>query len=207
MTHKTIFDALLAIQSEITEPPKDGVNPHFRSTYVTLPGLMAHLRPLCNKHGVLMLQSIDGNDLRTDLTCAGQPDKALSSKYPIKPAKDDPQGFGSAVKYARRYALCTMFGISGEDDDDGNAASHAPAKAAAKPAPQKAEKAAEKPKEFGYDEAVAQLKQCKTSAQLAAVGQRIKVLWPFLSEVEKKTLTDLKPAVEERIAIVEEPAK
>jgi hypothetical protein len=40
----------------------------------------------------------------------------------IKPVKADPQGIGSALTYARRYALCAMVGIAPDDDDDGEAA-------------------------------------------------------------------------------------
>ena len=45
----------------------------------------------------------------------------------MRVAKEDPQGAGSALTYARRYALGCMTGLVTELDDDGNAASHAPA--------------------------------------------------------------------------------
>jgi hypothetical protein len=40
----------------------------------------------------------------------------------LRPSKSDPQGVGSAVTYARRYALLAMTGAAPEDDD-GNSAS------------------------------------------------------------------------------------
>jgi len=52
----------------------------------------------------------------------------------VPSAKNDPQGYGSALTYARRYSLMAACGIAPEDDD-GNAASKTPAKAA-KPAEQ-----------------------------------------------------------------------
>ena len=36
--------------------------------------------------------------------------------------RNDPQGIGSALTYARRYALQAIAGVAAEDDDDGNAA-------------------------------------------------------------------------------------
>jgi excinuclease UvrABC ATPase subunit len=41
----------------------------------------------------------------------------------LTPAKNDPQGQGSAITYMRRYALSAILGIATEEDDDGNAAS------------------------------------------------------------------------------------
>jgi hypothetical protein len=49
--------------------------------------------------------------------------------YALNPTKNDPQGMGSAVTYARRYTIGSTLGIITEDDDDGNRASEpAPAK-------------------------------------------------------------------------------
>lgn len=39
-------------------------------------------------------------------------------------AKADPQGAGSAITYARRYALVSMLGLNVDEDDDGNHASN-----------------------------------------------------------------------------------
>lgn len=38
--------------------------------------------------------------------------------------KNDPQGYGSAMTYARRYGLSALIGIVTESDDDGEMASH-----------------------------------------------------------------------------------
>ena len=46
----------------------------------------------------------------------------LASTAIVPLPKADPQGLGSAITYARRYALCAILGIITEDDD-GNAAS------------------------------------------------------------------------------------
>jgi hypothetical protein len=45
----------------------------------------------------------------------------IQGRYPIQPVKNDPQGLGSAITYARRYSLMAIVGIA-PDDDDGEAA-------------------------------------------------------------------------------------
>lgn len=48
----------------------------------------------------------------------------LRGWYPIKPVKNDPQGLGAAITYARRYSFCAITGVVAEgEDDDGNKAS------------------------------------------------------------------------------------
>jgi hypothetical protein len=48
-------------------------------------------------------------------------------KLHVPAAKHDPQGYGSALTYARRYSLMAACGIAPEDDD-GNAGSKKPPK-------------------------------------------------------------------------------
>jgi hypothetical protein len=42
--------------------------------------------------------------------------------YPLPPPTALPQSIGSAITYARRYALCALTGLAAEDDDDGRMA-------------------------------------------------------------------------------------
>jgi hypothetical protein len=47
----------------------------------------------------------------------------IASDMLLHLVKDDPQGQGSAITYARRYSLCSAIGLVADDDDDGQAAS------------------------------------------------------------------------------------
>lgn len=180
MTHKTIYEALLAIQAEMTEPAKEAENPHFKSAYVDLASLKRHLRPLLNKHGVLLYHTLrtSGSDLILDTTArisASDMDKCVSSSMPIVADKPTPQALGSAITYATRYTTMALFGISG-DDDDGEAASKPVQKPATKPAT--TQPAAAKEVLDPYDSvevAKAHIEQCKTVEQLGRVGMRLKV--------------------------------
>ena len=52
----------------------------------------------------------------------------------MKPVKNDPQSIGSAITYAKRYALSAIFGITSDQDDDGNEATQAKKQPAKQPA-------------------------------------------------------------------------
>jgi hypothetical protein len=48
----------------------------------------------------------------------------IAGEYSMRPAKDDPQGRGSAITYQRRYAIASVLSLNIDEDDDGNAATH-----------------------------------------------------------------------------------
>jgi len=117
----TIHAAFLAAYSEIENPKKDATNPAFRSQYATLEEVLAQVKPVLLKHGLALVQTVDGNELSTYLI-DGEGVQMVIGRYPLEPDKQTPQGMGSAITYARRYALKGVFGLA-EVDDDGNAAS------------------------------------------------------------------------------------
>jgi hypothetical protein len=106
---------------------KNSANPHFKSKYADLGAVIEAIRPLA-EHGIWFRQVLhegaEGVTVETLYTGFGV---TVSAGTLFMPAgKRDPQGFGSALTYARRYALQTAFGLATEDDD-GNAAAR-PAK-------------------------------------------------------------------------------
>ena len=118
--------ALIAVQGELTPVTKDKENPYFHSKYVGLDTVMPMALALLNKHGLALSQVPDQtmnglSALRT--TLMHESGEWMSGVQPLLMAKEDPQGQGSAITYARRYAAMSMLGIVAESDDDGNAAS------------------------------------------------------------------------------------
>ena len=73
----------------------------------------------------------------------------ISGYLPIKPKVDDPQGMGSAITYARRYALSAMLGIVADDDDDAEIAQarKEPPKSVSKQSPKPVQRVSSPPKE------------------------------------------------------------
>lgn len=120
-----IFPALAKAQGEMTNPPKNADNPFFKSEYADHPTILNMVRPILAKHGLALAQSYGEAGLTTTLTHESG-EWMMTDPLPIKAEKMTAQGIGSAITYARRYAVCAIFNIAGESDDDGNAASEAP---------------------------------------------------------------------------------
>lgn len=120
----TLAEALVAAQAEMPAVDRDGTNPHFGSTFVTLGNLLNNVRPVLNKHGVGVIQypSRDENGPTLVTILMHKSGERLESEAPLLLPKQDPQGQGSAITYMRRYALASTLGISDQEDDDGNAA-------------------------------------------------------------------------------------
>lgn len=129
--------ALVAAQAAITPAEKDGINPHFGRKYASLGAIMAAVRPALAAHGLAVSQIVthDGDTLALETILVHTSGQYIGGTYPLRPTKADPQGEGSALTYARRYALAGILGVVADDDDDGNAASRQNAtRSATKPA-------------------------------------------------------------------------
>ena len=135
---KQIAAALAAFQSEVKDPARDGENPHFRSKYVQIDGLLAAVRPILSKHGLSVVQSTggDGQDISVTTEIMHTSGEWIETEpLVLKAQQATPQGAGSACTYGRRFSLSAALGVAWDDDDDGNAAS------APKPAPKAKAKA------------------------------------------------------------------
>jgi len=128
MTHSdSITDlaaALAAAQGELTPVAFDRDNPFFKSRYATLTALREAMRPVFAKHGLSIIQGAgpDGGIETTILHASGE--WITAAGLPMRPVKDDPQGIGSLITYARRYGLAAAAGLVADEDDDGNRATH-----------------------------------------------------------------------------------
>ncbi len=134
--------ALAKAQGIIGNAHKDSANPFFKSSYADLASCWDACREALAKNELAVIQTHSAGSsgdvvLTTKLIhSSGQ---FFTGTINVRPSKNDPQGYGSATTYARRYGLCAMVGIS-PADDDGNAASGKVAK------PQKARKSAKSSK-------------------------------------------------------------
>lgn len=123
-----LIAAMNAAQQAMKPALKDRENPFFHSRYADLGTVWESLSPF-RDHGIVFTQSpMNSPDgyivLDTQLThLSGQ---WMRSRLKMRVSKDDPQGAGSALTYARRYALGCMTGLVTENDDDGNLASGPP---------------------------------------------------------------------------------
>ena len=123
MENKTnIIKALLAFQSECPAVIKESTNPFFKSKYADLATIWETVQPVLAKHGLAVTQLIaNDNKLVTVLLHTSGED--FTSFYPIvAKEQNNPQAFGAAVTYARRYALSAILSLVTDDDDDGETA-------------------------------------------------------------------------------------
>ncbi|MDE2098422.1 MAG: ERF family protein [Patescibacteria group bacterium] len=125
--------ALAKAQAEITGAKKNSDNPFFKSKYADLAEVWDVIREPLSRNGLAVLQfpsfrisafpGADGTPIdpyarvyvTTILTHASG--QFVADELSLKPSKDDPQSVGSAITYARRYALAAAVGVAQEDDD------------------------------------------------------------------------------------------
>ena len=120
----TLAKALAAAQSQIEGAKKDSENPFFRAAYADLASVWEACRTPLSNNGLAVIQTVDGSPevVWVTTTLAHSSGEWIRGTLRMKPVKADPQGIGSAITYARRYALAAIVGVAPEDDD-GNAAS------------------------------------------------------------------------------------
>jgi hypothetical protein len=120
---KQLTSALLVFQMKVEPIQKDSVNPYFKSKYATLSGILKAIKqPLIESELVLTQFPTGENGLTTRLMHVSG--EWLEETYKMTPAKNDPQGSGSALTYMRRYAIGAILGLDIDEDDDANSATH-----------------------------------------------------------------------------------
>lgn len=132
---KHIAAAFVKAQQAFGPALKTSNNPHFKTKYADLSNVVEAVIDALNSNGIAMIQQTHedttGVTVET-LFLHESGESILSGKLHVPAAKQDPQGYGSALTYARRYSLMAACGIAPEDDD-GNAASRPAPKPAANP--------------------------------------------------------------------------
>jgi hypothetical protein len=139
--------ALLAFQAEAPTLSKNAAGQvgSRNYKYVDLHSIVETITPLLAKHGLTwttrptgthdaptltyeLLWEGDGSEVATDDTL---PREAIAGEMPLYlPEHPTSQTLGSAITYARRYALTAVLNLVADEDDDGQAATSAPAKRA-----------------------------------------------------------------------------
>jgi hypothetical protein len=114
-----IAGALLKAQKAIGAAKKDSVNPFFKAKYADLGAVMEVCKEPLNENGIAILQPIVSNgDVYVLTTLLHESGEFISSQLKIAAKQEhDPQAQGSAITYARRYALQSLLSIPSEDDD------------------------------------------------------------------------------------------
>jgi hypothetical protein len=139
---KNIGKAIGVFHTKVAKIPKTDKNPFFKSNYAALPSILEAIADPLTESGLVFSQFPDGDSL-TSILIHPESGEFMQASYSMHPmpeyatGKDKtgevvwraaqphttPQSIGSAITYARRYALGAILGLNIDKDDDGNAAS------------------------------------------------------------------------------------
>lgn len=91
--------------------------------YTGFPEMWVTLKPLLKKHGLTVVQSptsTDGVQVGDFLTTEVYHDSGGVKAWTMRliVTREDPQGIGSAITYAERYMIKTIFKVVTDDDND-----------------------------------------------------------------------------------------
>lgn len=102
----------------------DKENPHFHSKYASLTAILKATKPALNANGIGITSRtrIVGEIIVVETFLVHKGKKFVRAEWPVGKLQTLPQQLGSALTYARRYALQSILGVAADDDDDGNAA-------------------------------------------------------------------------------------
>lgn len=123
---KNLYKALSEFQSKVPSIKKESDNPFFKSKYAGLDTILPVITPILKDCGLVISQvpvTSEGVTYLNTVLAHIDSGEVLESRLGLLLVKQDPQGQGSAITYARRYAIVSMLGLNTEEDDDGNKAS------------------------------------------------------------------------------------
>jgi hypothetical protein len=119
---KNIAGALVKFQASVSKVAKEANNPFFKSKYASLANILDTIQKPLSECGLAISQFPDGDALTT-IIVHSESGEWMESSYVMPVVKqNDPQAMGSAITYARRYALGSILNLNIDDDDDGEKA-------------------------------------------------------------------------------------
>lgn len=183
---KSIASAFVSAKRAFGPALKDKNNPHFKTKYADLGACIEAVEGALLANGIAFIQetSEHATGVTVETVFLHESGESLRcGKLHVPAAKQDPQGYGSALTYARRYSLMAACGIAPEDDD-GNAATQAKRELDNTPSAFAGRLSA------GINGGDA------AGAATAFYGQPEeykKAVWPWLSKADKQAIADHKP--------------
>ena len=122
-TTSAIFAALCALQAECSPVPFDSSNKFLGNKYASLTAQREHTRPMLGKHGLAVVQGVEGHEMLTRICHISGEWLEFSATMPElteEKGKSGAQLMGSIITYMRRYAYASALGLVSDEDNDGN---------------------------------------------------------------------------------------
>ena len=117
---RQLADALLRVQTKIGTVKQNTDNSYFNSKFANLETCWEYVRPFFNDEGILIQQIVHETDsgVSIETLFIGYGTQLSGGKLPVPASKNDPQAYGSAVSYAKRYSLLQACGLATAKEDD-----------------------------------------------------------------------------------------
>ena len=114
-----LTEALSKAQGAMKNAVKDSDNPYFKSKYADLASVADACRSELAANGlaVCQLPTMRDGKMVLEYILMHSSGEWIGSEIEMAPVKQDPQGIGSCITYARRYTLAGVAGVATEDDD------------------------------------------------------------------------------------------
>ena len=120
MEKKEFLADLCTAQLKIKAPKKDKVNPRFKTNYCSLDSIYDAIRIPLAEHGFVVKHNVvkEGEQLWLETTLLHKSGESIQNSLPMFVEQMTNQGFASAQTYAKRYGICSLLGLPGDEDDD-----------------------------------------------------------------------------------------
>ena len=187
-----LFNGLMLFRSQLQQPEKDGNNPFFKKGYVTLEGVIKSVDDALKGTGLSYSQVVQNDEngntgVKTILTHkSGQ--YFETGVLALVPEKKNPQGYGSAITYAKRYQLSALFGVSSDKDDDGNKATPSNKPSYQQQAPRQQAKPKQQTSE--QDQTTINNMNKLTKGKVEKMAEKLGVKQSAIQEAVKKSATE-----------------
>lgn len=189
---KLIATAFIKAKKAFSPALKDKTNPHFKSKYADLGACLEAVNDALLENGIAVYQetSEDASGVTVETVLLHESGESIRcGKLHVPAAKQDPQGYGSALTYARRYSLITACGIAPEDDD-GNAGTDAKRSQDAAPAKAPAQDMSPKARAQRIEDGVKNGDAAGAAAYLATLPQKeLDTIWQLLKPATVDQIT------------------
>lgn len=120
--NKQVLKALFEAKGKFSKAEKSKQNSHLKNKYSTLEDVLAAVEPGLADSGLVLFQGMLDDEstsrIKVETTFYHAESGEWVSFLTIVPiSKQDAQGYGSSLTYARRYAITAALGLSQADDD------------------------------------------------------------------------------------------
>lgn len=204
--------ALVSAQKAMGAVLKNATNPHLKAKYADLGAVLDACQPALHGNGFAIMQPCgkDDHGAYVETVLAHESGETFRSRVYLVVGKQDMQGVGSAITYARRYGLLGMAGLAPEDDDgEGTKAQPKQSRPSDPPKPAEQPKPADTPKQEQRDpvriaqwiiDGVAKIEGVAALDAFKATGTKVAQAWDWLAENSEAEAQRVSKAVADRYA-------